>query len=71
MTGLRRFVARHRKAIAAAVGAGLSTGIPLVLDGHLSGSDVGAILLAVLGASGLTYAAPANTPPADAEVVER
>lgn len=57
VSDLVRFIAKSRKAIIAAAGAGVSAAIPLASDG-LSFTDALIIAGAVLGFGGLTYRVP-------------
>jgi len=56
----RAWLRRRSKAIGAAVGAGVAIGAAYGLDL----APLGELVLVVLGATGATYAAPANAPPA-------
>lgn len=60
---LTNLIRPHRKAIAAAVAAGVAAAWPLVVGDHnLSADDVYIILGALVAGAGLTWLAPANVP---------
>lgn len=60
-------VSPFAKALAAAVAAGAATLVAVMQDGGLDAGNVVTVVLAVLGALGVTYAVPNAQPTATAE----